>query len=139
MELHAYLGAERGRGSGLAKAIGVTPVLISQWGCRRRQVPAERCRAIETATGGQVTVHDLRPDVFGPPPPDANDPAPATPAIPAAIRNRLDTPEAVARALGVSRESSTPAAVPAPAQEAPAEPQPEFPGDSVVVPFEAPP
>lgn len=28
-------------------------------------VPAEHVRAIEWATGGQVTRHDLRPDVFG--------------------------------------------------------------------------
>lgn len=27
--------------------------------------PAEHCRAIEEATGGQVTRYDLRPDVFG--------------------------------------------------------------------------
>jgi len=29
-------------------------------------VPADHCRLIERAVGGQVTVHDLRPDVFGP-------------------------------------------------------------------------
>lgn len=27
--------------------------------------PAEHCRAIEEATGGQITRYDLRPDVFG--------------------------------------------------------------------------
>lgn len=30
--------------------------------------PAEHCRAIETATDGEVTRYELRPDVFGPAP-----------------------------------------------------------------------
>lgn len=30
--------------------------------------PAEHCRAIEDITRGAVTIHDLRPDVFGPTP-----------------------------------------------------------------------
>ena len=64
--------------------------------------------------------------------PAANDPPP-TPAP----SNRIDTPEAVARLLGVARAEPSPAA-PSVAPE-PAEPQPEIPGDSVVVPFEAPP
>jgi DNA-binding transcriptional regulator YdaS (Cro superfamily) len=29
------------------------------------EVPAEHCAAIERATDGKVTRHDLRPDVFG--------------------------------------------------------------------------
>ena len=50
----------------LAAALNVTPMAVSQW--RRRGVPAERCQAIAHATEGAVTVHDLRPDVFGPAP-----------------------------------------------------------------------
>lgn len=30
----------------------------------RNKVPPEHCLAIERATGGAVTCHDLRPDVF---------------------------------------------------------------------------
>jgi DNA-binding transcriptional regulator YdaS (Cro superfamily) len=37
-------------------------VLISQWANRVRQIPIERCPAIERATGGAVTRRDLRPD-----------------------------------------------------------------------------
>lgn len=46
----------------LAKDIGVTPVLISQWRNGIRPVPIERCVSIEQATAGQVTRKDLRPD-----------------------------------------------------------------------------
>lgn len=58
----------------LADAIGVHPSLISQWRSGHRPVSAERCRAIEAATG--VSRYALRPDVFGPAPdPEARDAA----------------------------------------------------------------
>lgn len=48
----------------LAAALGIKSASISGWRERGR-VPAERCLAIENATGGVVTRHQLRPDVFG--------------------------------------------------------------------------
>jgi DNA-binding transcriptional regulator YdaS (Cro superfamily) len=48
----------------LASALQIRSPSISDWR-KRGKVPAERCRSIEHATGGQVTRHDLRPDVFG--------------------------------------------------------------------------
>lgn len=60
MKLHDYVTQERGRASALAAALGISPVLITQW-CRSRPVPVERCAAIEAATGGRVTRRDLRP------------------------------------------------------------------------------
>jgi DNA-binding transcriptional regulator YdaS (Cro superfamily) len=50
----------------LAEALGIKPPSVNEW-LRKGAPPAERCRAIEAATGGQVTVHELRPDIFGPP------------------------------------------------------------------------
>ena len=50
----------------LADAIGLRQNVVSNWRQRAR-VPANQCLAIETATGGAVTRHDLRPDVFGQP------------------------------------------------------------------------
>lgn len=47
--------------SQLARALGVRQSVVSNW--RKRQVPADRCRAIERATG--VSAYELRPDVFG--------------------------------------------------------------------------
>lgn len=54
-----------GSASELARQLGVVPMTVTQWR-KRGQVPAERCLAIEAATG--VSRHDLRPDVFGPAP-----------------------------------------------------------------------
>ena len=49
--------------SDLARELSISPVLISQWRNGIRPVPAERCPAIERATGGVVRCEDLRPDV----------------------------------------------------------------------------
>ena len=62
MDLKTYLG-QRGVAQQLAQTVGVSPVIISQWKTGERQVPAERCPAIERATGGAVRCEDLRPDV----------------------------------------------------------------------------
>lgn len=51
-----------GSQAALAKALGVEPMAVSHW--RTRGVPVGRCKAIEEATGGQVTRSELRPDVF---------------------------------------------------------------------------
>ena len=54
---------ETGGQSRLAKALGLSStVLVSQWANGVRDVPFDRCVAIEVATGGQVTRKDLRPD-----------------------------------------------------------------------------
>lgn len=63
MNLRTYIDQQRGQASALGRAIGVTPVLISQWANGHRPVPAERCPEIEKATSGEVTCEELRPDV----------------------------------------------------------------------------
>lgn len=58
----------------LAEILGIKSASISEWK-GRGSVPANRCIAIEDATG--VTRYELRPDVFGPAPVGqgaANDP-----------------------------------------------------------------
>lgn len=47
----------------LAKALGVTPGAVNQWVSGLSAVSAERCPAIEQATGGLVRCEDLRPDI----------------------------------------------------------------------------
>lgn len=47
----------------LARVLGVKPPTVNQWVNGDRPVPAERCPAIEKATGGVVRCEDLRPDV----------------------------------------------------------------------------
>ncbi len=44
----------------LARAINVTPQAVSQWD----RVPAERALAVEKATDGKISRHDLRPDLY---------------------------------------------------------------------------
>lgn len=51
-----------GSQSALARAIGVTPPLLSQWKSGVRPIPIERCVAIERATSGAVMRWHLRPD-----------------------------------------------------------------------------
>lgn len=51
----------------LARRIGKRPGHIWAWINRDHRVPAEMCKPIEHATGGLVTRHELRPDIFDPP------------------------------------------------------------------------
>jgi len=48
----------------VARAVGVSPQAVSEILRRGQRVPAEWCLAIETATAGAVTRHDLRPDLY---------------------------------------------------------------------------
>lgn len=54
-----------GSQSELARRIGVKQGHIWYWLHRGKKAPPEFCRAIEIATGSAVSIHDLRPDVFG--------------------------------------------------------------------------
>lgn len=53
-----------GSQSALAKALGVTPQHVWNWLNRDKEVPAEQAIPIEEATGGKVTRHELRPDLY---------------------------------------------------------------------------
>lgn len=50
----------------LARAIGLQQPHVWYWLNKGCPVPAEHCAAIERATEGKVSRHDLRPDLFGP-------------------------------------------------------------------------
>ena len=52
----------------LARELGISPQAVSQWVRGRRPVPPRLAIRIESATGGAVSRHDLRPDIFGPSP-----------------------------------------------------------------------
>lgn len=56
-----------GSQTALASACRVTQAAVSKW-AHGGVVSAANARAIERATNGAVTVHDLRPDIFGPTP-----------------------------------------------------------------------
>lgn len=64
MNLSQYIAAGKDTQSSLSAKLGMkNSVLVNQWVNGVRQVPAERCPAIERATGGAVRCEDLRPDV----------------------------------------------------------------------------
>lgn len=54
------------RAGGLKKfadTLGVSPQVVHNWR-KRKNVPVDRCAAIEEATDGEVTREQLRPDIF---------------------------------------------------------------------------
>ena len=51
-----------GSASELARQLNISQAAISQW--RHKRVPAARVLAIETATNGKVSRHELRPDLY---------------------------------------------------------------------------
>lgn len=53
--------------SALARACDVKQGHVWHWLNKSRKVPADYVLTIEAATGGAVTRHELRPDVFGKP------------------------------------------------------------------------
>ena len=62
MKLKDYLNGW-GKTAEMAAVIGLTESVVSFWANGKRQVPAERCPAIEEATNGLVTCEELRPDI----------------------------------------------------------------------------
>jgi hypothetical protein len=51
---------EAGGVAELARKLSISSQAVSQWD----RVPAERALEVERATGGAVTRHDLRPDLY---------------------------------------------------------------------------
>lgn len=56
--------AEVGSQAELARRIGKKQAHIWNWLNRDKAVPAEAVLPIEEATGGKVTRHELRPDLY---------------------------------------------------------------------------
>ena len=48
----------------LAAAVGVKQPSVNYMLRKGKRVPAEWCLPIEEATGGKITRHDLRPDLY---------------------------------------------------------------------------
>jgi DNA-binding transcriptional regulator YdaS (Cro superfamily) len=65
MELAEYLDGKRCTQEELAERMSVSQSLISHYLCKRTRITAERAIQIETATNGEVTRAELRPDLFG--------------------------------------------------------------------------
>lgn len=62
MTLDQYLKETRTTQVALGSRLGVSQGAVSQW--LREGVPAERVKAICAESGGRVTPHELRPDLY---------------------------------------------------------------------------
>jgi DNA-binding transcriptional regulator YdaS (Cro superfamily) len=63
MKLVKYLEKEKISQARFAELLEVTPGAVSQW-CNGYPIAPENVLKIERATGGKVTRHELRPDVY---------------------------------------------------------------------------
>lgn len=57
LKQHPALGSS----AAIARACGLSREAVRKW----TRVPAEHCRALEAATGGEITRAQMRPDIFG--------------------------------------------------------------------------
>jgi DNA-binding transcriptional regulator YdaS (Cro superfamily) len=63
MDISTYLQqSPRGTAAAIARALGVHPVMVSQWARGIKDIPVERCTALERITGGEVRRWDMRAD-----------------------------------------------------------------------------
>ena len=62
MRLPDYLNRD-GAAKALAAVLQIPEPTVSQWKNGKRRVPADRCIAVEKATGGAVSCEELRPDL----------------------------------------------------------------------------
>lgn len=65
MDIRAYLSKHGLSQEEFGKLIGVSQGLVWQWLEGRTRITAERAKEIDEKTGGEVSKHELRPDVFG--------------------------------------------------------------------------
>ena len=63
MELSDWLNGERGRKSALAAHLRVPPSFVIKIAAGTKQVPLDKCPAIQVFTGNQVTCEEMRPDM----------------------------------------------------------------------------
>jgi DNA-binding transcriptional regulator YdaS (Cro superfamily) len=63
MDMWAKIKLACGTQAELARRVGVVPMAVTQWK-RHRRIPADKVLLVEKATGGQVTRHEMRPDLY---------------------------------------------------------------------------
>ncbi len=72
MDIRSYLAPlDAAQRANVAAAAGTTVAYLTQLAGGHRKASHKLARRLQEATGGAVTVHDLRPDIFGPAPTEA--------------------------------------------------------------------
>ena len=61
MKLNDWMNKERGRSLAVARVLGVTPPVVSDWSQGKKAIPAQHCKAIVQFTAGEVTCQEMRP------------------------------------------------------------------------------
>lgn len=64
MKLSKYLSSQKVSQTELARRVGVSQGMVWQWLNGVRQVSAEKVLTVEEATGGMVSRHEIRPDIY---------------------------------------------------------------------------
>lgn len=63
-QLEAYIKKHKMKQADFGRRVGVTQGMVWQWIHGKRAVGPVRAHRIVAATNGEITLHDLRPDVF---------------------------------------------------------------------------
>lgn len=62
MNFKDWVNSQRGRSIAVAKTLGITQPVVSDWVTGKKAIPAEHCKAIEAFTVGEVTCQEMRPN-----------------------------------------------------------------------------
>lgn len=62
MKFNDWVNMQRGRSLAVARHLGVTPPVVSDWCTGQKSIAAIHCKAIENFTGGAVTCQEMRPN-----------------------------------------------------------------------------
>ena len=61
MKFNDWINKERGRSLAVARVLGVSPPVVSDWSLGKKAIPAQHCKAIVAFTAGEVTCQEMRP------------------------------------------------------------------------------
>ena len=62
MKLDEYCKLKGNSGLAIAKLLGISQAVVSDWCRGRQEIPLERCQQVELLTHSQVTCEEMRPD-----------------------------------------------------------------------------
>lgn len=62
MNFKDWVNGQRGRSISIARALGITQPVVSDWVTGKKAIPAEHCKAIHQLSGGLVTCQEMRPN-----------------------------------------------------------------------------
>ena len=61
MKFQDWVNEQRGRSLVVARALGVSPPVVSDWVTGKKAIPASHCKAITRLSEGLVSCQEMRP------------------------------------------------------------------------------